>query len=175
MATDGLAPLEASPHHDMVLRAPWTSAMAMVLLHGDDPYLELPIPDAILASRPSQTELEVELGWPMSSDFMALAEVVHPLEQQITEFRNRASQSEAHAARSDAIAVRASRQAEELKERQLELSEELSVLSERLATSMTHNQRLVEEYRAMENEQLELNKKLAALERDREQLLALTE
>lgn len=153
---DGLGPLEAAPHHDMVLRAPWLSSMALVLLHGEDPFIELPIPAGVLAACKGRTDaaLEVELGWPMSGDFMALAEVVHPLEQKV--------------AQADQVIARATARADELDERQRELSEQLSVVSERLLTSTTDNQRLVEENRLMALQKL-------ALQRDREQLSALTE
>lgn len=157
----GLAPLEAAPHHDMVLRSPWAAAMAMVLLHGDDPNLELPIPAEIIASCQGRPELalEVELGWPMSGDFLALAEVVHPLEQQVAALQ-------ARGAAADALAVRANAQAEELDRRLHELSGQLTAQSEQLRASAAHNQELLEEKRAIEAEQAQLNRKLATLERD---------
>ncbi|QEA13248.1 methyltransferase domain-containing protein [Comamonas flocculans] len=48
----------------------------LLLLAGDDPWFELPIPAAQLAGA---TQLEVELGWPMSADYLALSATVQPL------------------------------------------------------------------------------------------------
>src|SRR6185369_17153957 len=72
--TDGLAALQASDHQDILLRSPWAARTALVLLHGDDPRIVLPIPAQALQAcvAPVQAVLEVELGWPMSSDYMAL-------------------------------------------------------------------------------------------------------
>ncbi len=124
----------------MVLQAPWLSSMALVLLHGDDPFIELPIPADVMQACAGRSDaaLEVELGWPMSGDFMALAEVVHPLEQQVAVLR-------AGAAQANDVIARANARAEELEERRRDLAEQLSVLSEQLHASMANNQRLVEE------------------------------
>lgn len=72
--TDSLASLEHSPHHGILLRGPGPGgASALALLHTDDPWLELPIPPQSAAQAGHGT-LEVELGWPMSADYMALTE-----------------------------------------------------------------------------------------------------
>ncbi len=93
--TDGLAALEASEHKDMLLRAPWPASAALILLHGDDPRMVLPIPAAALQAfaGPSQAILEVEMGWPMSADYMALAEAVQPLEQKMERMRLETAQA----------------------------------------------------------------------------------
>ncbi|MFT4193404.1 glycosyltransferase [Ottowia sp.] len=44
----------------------------VLLLHGSDPWIELPIPDDALAQAAGGT-LDVQLGWPMSADYLALA------------------------------------------------------------------------------------------------------
>jgi O-antigen biosynthesis protein len=86
---DGLDMLEAAEHEDMLLRTPWPASVALVLLHGDDPRIVLPIPAAALqacAALPPAV-LEVEAGWPMSADFMGLAEQVEQNRSQATQAR----------------------------------------------------------------------------------------
>ncbi len=95
--TDGLQALEAGEHHDLLLRAPWPASAALVLLHGEDPRMMLPVPQhALQACAGAPVVLEVELGWPMSADYMALASVVQPLEQKLE--RTRVESIEARAA-----------------------------------------------------------------------------
>ena len=56
----------------------------LLLLTGDDPWIELPIPAAALARcmRSPGSCLEVELGWPMSADYLALAANTRALQAQ---------------------------------------------------------------------------------------------
>lgn len=83
-----------APHAGIVAQPPaWPSAPFTLLLHGDDPWIELPIPLPALA-RAGQGTLEVELGWPMSADFLALA---GPAQQAISRL-----ESTLHAERDDA-------------------------------------------------------------------------
>ena len=173
--TDGLEPLQAAPHQEMTFRSPWPSSLATVLLHGDDPSIELPIPPGVLAGCQGRSDLalEVELGWPMSGDFMALAEVVHPLEQQVEMLH-------AQAVEADRLITRANARADELHENKLELSERLSVMSDQLRASTAHNQQLDEknsvaqhENRLMQQQVLALKSQIADMEQHRERLLAL--
>lgn len=46
----------------------------LVLLAGEDPNLELPVPASALASLQGGGELAVELSWPMSLDYLALVQ-----------------------------------------------------------------------------------------------------
>ena len=93
---DGLAALEAAHHQDMLLRSPWPATTALVLLHGDDPSIVLPVPLHALRAcgGPAPAVLEVELGWPMSADYMALADVVEPLEMKMESDRAAAAQTQ---------------------------------------------------------------------------------
>ena len=57
----------------------------LLLLTGNDPWFELPIDIKALArclQSPGST-LEVELGWPMSADYLTLSSTVNNLEEQI--------------------------------------------------------------------------------------------
>jgi len=75
---DGIEALQSSPSQDILMRPPWPGAVALLLLHGDDPFVELPVPPDALGAAMAHDDavLEVEAGWPMSGDFMALAEVI---------------------------------------------------------------------------------------------------
>lgn len=80
---NGYGSLQATRHHDLVLRPPWHAADATpMLLHGDDPWLEVPVAAEAFTdqARLRGARFEVELGWPMSADYLALAEVVAPLQ-----------------------------------------------------------------------------------------------
>ncbi|GAA4419015.1 methyltransferase domain-containing protein [Acidovorax lacteus] len=84
---DGLAALLGTrPHQQMVWHLPPSAAGAtMALLTGDEPWFELPLPaPALEAVAAVGGVLEVELGWPMSSDYLALSGAIAPLleEQQ---------------------------------------------------------------------------------------------
>jgi len=64
--------------------APAAAFALMLLLTGDDPWFELPIPAQIFTAR-QPAALEVELGWPMSADYLALAHTVQPLQEQVAQ------------------------------------------------------------------------------------------
>lgn len=75
--------LALTPSQQMVWQGPLpASSPALILLTGDDPWFELPIPVAQLASA---ARLEVDLGWPMSADYLALSATVRPLQDQASQ------------------------------------------------------------------------------------------
>ena len=70
---DDAAGLLGAPHSGLVAQPPaWPGAPFTLLLHGEDPWIELPIPADTLA-RAGGGALEADLGWPMSADYLALA------------------------------------------------------------------------------------------------------
>ena len=82
----GFRALQAAAHQGLVLQAPWPSGSAApMLLHGPDPWLTVPVPAAVFADRTRlvQARLEVELGWPMSADYLALSSTVAPLQARL--------------------------------------------------------------------------------------------
>lgn len=89
--------LSAAPHSQIVWQAPLppASGASLLLLAGTDPWMELPIPADVfeLADRAPAT-LEVELGWPMSADYLALASTVRPLDDRIGELERAARDAE---------------------------------------------------------------------------------
>jgi len=78
--------LSAQPQNQIA----WAPAPAsapgtvLLLLTGDDPWMELPIPTSLLAQcmHAGPSVLEVELGWPMSADYLALAQRTQALQAQ---------------------------------------------------------------------------------------------
>lgn len=80
------------PHHQLVWNGPHPAGAfaLMLLLTGDDPWFELPIPAETLTPLRGAS-LEIEMGWPMSADYLALAGAVQPLERQIAQERSRAN------------------------------------------------------------------------------------
>lgn len=79
---DPLAVLVDAPQQQMLLSSPWeTSTGALLLLHGDDPWLELPLaPDVLQEIGQNGARLEVCAGWPMSADYLQASGAVNSLQ-----------------------------------------------------------------------------------------------
>ena len=71
-AEDSLRALATAPQQSIVFSAPWEMAAgALLLLHSDDPWLELPLePDLLKRISKTGATLDVCAGWPMSADFL---------------------------------------------------------------------------------------------------------
>ena len=69
---DSLAALSETVHQQILFSAPWEMAAgALLLLHGDDPWLVLPIPAEVLRQIwQNGAQLEMSAGWPMSADYL---------------------------------------------------------------------------------------------------------
>ena len=89
-ARDGMDAFARARSSQIVLQPPWPMAGATpALLHGDDPWIELPLPEtAVQRSRGGR--LEVELGWPMSADYIALARSTGELAARLSDNEERA-------------------------------------------------------------------------------------
>lgn len=88
---EGIAQLANARNQDLLLRPPWPSAAgAMVVLYANDPWVELPIPASELRAASSQAgaQLRIELGWPMSADYLAAAEDIAALRLEVTRLRD---------------------------------------------------------------------------------------
>ena len=69
------ASLAAQPGQQLAFAEQDPSAGGLlVLLAGEDPHLELPVPAPALAALRDGGELAVDLSWPMSSDYLALVQ-----------------------------------------------------------------------------------------------------
>ena len=89
--TDPRSLLAATPHSQIVWQAPLPPAAGatLLLLAGDEPWFELPIAATVLTACPQEgTTLEVELGWPMSADYVALSGTVRPLHDRIAQLES---------------------------------------------------------------------------------------
>ena len=104
-APDEATAMLGAPHDGIVAQPPgWPGAPFTLLLHGDDPWVQLPIPEAALADC-GGGQLEVELGWPMSADYLALASLT---EQRVAQAELAAQSERTLRESSDAQAHQAS-------------------------------------------------------------------
>lgn len=89
--------LAGTAHSQIVWQAPLPAAAgaSLLLLAGDDPWFALPIPAKTLAACPEGAVLEVELGWPMSADYLALSSTVRPLHDRIDQLQDQAQAAQA--------------------------------------------------------------------------------
>jgi GT2 family glycosyltransferase/2-polyprenyl-3-methyl-5-hydroxy-6-metoxy-1,4-benzoquinol methylase/glycosyltransferase involved in cell wall biosynthesis len=89
--------LHTTPHAQIVWQTllPGVSDATMLLLTGEDPWLELPLPRALLQTGIDGCTLEVDAGWPMSADYWALSSQVRPLQDQIMELGQHHAQVQA--------------------------------------------------------------------------------
>ena len=87
--TSPTALLADAPHQHIAWQMPFAalSDATLLLLTGDDPWFELPIAPDTLANAAS---LEIELGWPMSADYLALSNTVRPLQERMAHIENSA-------------------------------------------------------------------------------------
>ena len=67
--------LADQPSRQLVIAEPgWSAEGMIVLLAGEDPHLELPVPASALAGLRKGGELVADLSWPMSLDYLALVQ-----------------------------------------------------------------------------------------------------
>ncbi|MDA8445927.1 methyltransferase domain-containing protein [Paracidovorax valerianellae] len=89
--------LAKAPHSQIVWEQPMPAASpaTLLLLTGDDPWMELPIPREILTAHGGEgATLDIELGWPMSADYLALSNAVFPLQDRISTLEKDAAQAQ---------------------------------------------------------------------------------
>ncbi|MDD2846532.1 MAG: methyltransferase domain-containing protein, partial [Rhodoferax sp.] len=89
--TDPRSLLAHTPHSQIVWQAPLpaTAGASLLLLAGDDPWFELPLPPDILATcAQGGASLEVELGWPLSADYLVLSNTVRPLQERLEQLES---------------------------------------------------------------------------------------
>lgn len=95
--SNSTSPLASKPHAQIVWQTllPGVSDATMLLLTGEDPWFELPLPSALLQTGIDGCTLEVEASWPMSADYWALSSQVRPLQDQITQLGQHHAQVQA--------------------------------------------------------------------------------
>lgn len=81
--------LADTSHQHITWQMPFAalSDATLLLLTDDDPWFELPITPEELANGAS---LEIELGWPMSADYLALSASVRSLQERMTNIQDSA-------------------------------------------------------------------------------------
>lgn len=116
------AVMERAAHGGLLMQAGALASSAItLLLHSDDPWLQLPIPPEAVA-RAAGGSLRANLGWPMSADFIALASHYH---QHVTRvLRQRADEARAWQDERAQLLQRAQR-GEQLERRTQHLEEQL--------------------------------------------------
>jgi len=79
---DDLAVLTNAHQQQILISSPWEMAAgALLLLHGDDPWLELPLDEAVFQQMSQNgARLEVCAGWPMSADYLQASATIHTLQ-----------------------------------------------------------------------------------------------
>ncbi len=140
---DSIDALASAPHHDIVFRPPWPlSQAALLMLHGDDPWVELPVA-AALAGCARGGALEIDAGWPMSADYLALADAGREFAREIA-----ARDAQVAEARAQAASLSA-RTAQELLELE-RLRASFEAVSEQRDTLMQRQAALKKEVRKAE-------------------------
>ena len=97
--TNGLpTPTDVEAHQQIVWQTllPAASGAVLVLLTGDDPWFQISIPSEILATATQNSPhiaLDVEMGWPMSADYLALSSQVLPLQIENSGLKKLANQT----------------------------------------------------------------------------------
>lgn len=79
---DGADPWLQSPQSQILMTAPWAmSADLLWTLFGDDPWVQLPLPNEVLQQLHSAgARLTVQASWPMSADYLAASATLQQLD-----------------------------------------------------------------------------------------------
>ena len=195
-AHDSLFALSQGAHQQILFSGPWEMAAgALLLLHGDDPWLELPLSaEALGQIATSGAQLEINAGWPMSADYLQASASINAAVRQL-ETTYRASSVELQAqvqlltgqeAQTEATRLTLARQLEEsrgeLAKQQVQLNGLQSVaaeshikglqLTEELALARTQQQRLNDSLQATITEKQQLTGELRTAQRERNLHLA---
>ena len=161
-SADSRSLLAGTAHSQIVWQAPLPAAAgaSLLLLAGDDPWFTLPIPAKTLAACPEGAVLEVELGWPMSADYLALSSTVRPLHDRIDQLQDQAQAAQA---------VHAQIQGE-MQHTHNRLQGALQQTQSELATAQNRNAALEENTMALTRHRAELQHDATRLQREFDQL-----
>ncbi len=161
--SDDFSRVATASSQQLLMRAPWPDgAPALALLHGDDPWIELPIePSALLARGDRRAgSVEVEMGWPMSADYLALRDVAQPLQDRLTRIEPElARQSDARARLEHELAAQQDQLSASLNQQQV-LADALARSERQLLEQREHllaqKNALADEKRELQHAQLSL-------------------
>lgn len=150
--TDLHSLLAGTPHSQIVWQTPLpaVSGASLLLLTGDDPWFELPIaPDTLAHSTQRGAILEIELGWPMSADYLSLSNTVRPLHDRIEDIES---------------SVRTTQEQLQQKQEQLQSTQAL------LGAAKNRNTALEESTAVLTRQRADLQRSTAQLQREFDQL-----
>ena len=182
--------LSQTPHQQIEWHFPHTlhGAASMLLLTGNDPWFELPVP---LTDLPTTSELvlDLELGWPMSADYLVMANSVLPLQEQVADLTKESNHlrsslghrveelsaaleiSESQRTTFTDRAVQFEREAAKYEQNALRLHHELQDSRVELRRSQTEYNDLVTEFKTLEKSILyRATRPIAAAKRSLQQL-----
>ena len=190
-ARDSLSALSQSEHQQILFSAPWAlAAGALLLLHGDDPWLELPLStDTLQQISRHGANIEIDAGWPMSADYLQASESVNATVHQLQTSHNASLQQlkTSHNATSASLqeeVQRLMRLQAESEAARLVLADQLEDRQAQLAAHQTqlvdHQVQLTQQLAQLEalqrvtteaqNRGLELTETLADVHREQQQL-----
>src|ERR1035437_7633587 len=142
--SDPLTTLANAPHDHILFSSPWEMATgALLLLHGDDPWVEFPLtPGALQKISQNGARLEVCAGWPMSADYLQASTAINTL--QATHHQSSVSlQQEMQ---------RLGQQQTQLESIRLELQIQLDTLSQDARGAQNEKLRLIDELHSAQSE-----------------------
>ena len=148
--------LTHTPHQQIAWQMPLAalSDATLLLLTGDDPWFELPIaPDTLSRSSHNGASLEIELGWPMSADYLALANTVRPLQERIQHIQSDASATQEQLQQAQAQLQQAK---EQLQQTQGQLRHQLQHTQTMLSAAQHRSSTLEEKTVALTRQHTEL-------------------
>ncbi len=140
----------AAEHNEIAFSQAWhTTQAAVLLLYGDDPRIELPIPAHALSACAGGA-FDVELGWPMSADYLTLSHTVGDYARQLGEraAQLHSAQVQLHSAQAQThdLAQTLQQTRTEADQRRLDLERQLAVNEHQAETLQT----LSAEYRNLQ-------------------------
>lgn len=141
--------LAGTPHQQIVWQAPLPAVgPCLLLLTGDDPWFELPIATPQLAGARC---LEVELGWPLSADYLALSAAVQPLQDRVSQLEQEQRQLQHHASAGQAENVRLRAQSASFQDESAQLQRHAARLGSDLTRLQFDYDKLASHLKTIEN------------------------
>lgn len=152
---DPLATLNQASMQQVLLASPWENAAGvLLLLHGEDPWIELPLEPGLLQeiSRTGAT-LEVGAGWPMLADYLQASAAMSTLQVEHQQSLALLHQEVERLAQSNVAQESARRELQSrLDEREARLTTQLTAYNELVLDAKNEKQKLLGELRAAVHE-----------------------
>lgn len=149
---DPLATLADARHNQIVFSSPWELASgALLLLHGDDPWVELPLAPGLLKTiAKTGARLEACVDWPMSADYLQASATINQLQ---------ATQQQS-VARLQQEVERLTQQVSTTESSRLELQAQLKARLQDARAVQDEKRHLTEELRTVDSKRLELQERV---------------